>query len=320
MSYRYEEIKLDKSFYDIPGKTFSAYLEELDPSSSYARTRLEGTDAFERQLIRFGLDGCTVIIDDYYSDPQSVILFPEFVRREVTRGMDNNGSIQSIISSRTIIEGLEYRTVVSTVEVPITGDPTISEGGLLHTVTINTNSNLIEMEKHGRLVSTTYEALRFQHVRTFAIILNKIGYDIVNENLARVITMLSSLSPVTAESLSYASLLSLLTAVRPYKMDVMLANADTIEAIMAITEIKAQTEGSEVKPLGAKLICANTMDDDQIIGLDSSCSFKMIQSGGLIIDSDKLIDRQLDKIGISITTGFARELTGSVKLLDFSGD
>ena len=51
----YENIKLDKGLYST-GKGFTAELESVDPSENYKGTSLDGLDAFERQLKRFGIN------------------------------------------------------------------------------------------------------------------------------------------------------------------------------------------------------------------------------------------------------------------------
>ena len=51
----YNDIKLEKGLYNLSGRSFTAALEELDPSSAYAGTPLEKLDAFERQLKRFNI-------------------------------------------------------------------------------------------------------------------------------------------------------------------------------------------------------------------------------------------------------------------------
>ena len=51
----YNDVKLEKGLYNLSGKSFTAALEELDPSSSYSGTPLEKLDAYERQLKRFNI-------------------------------------------------------------------------------------------------------------------------------------------------------------------------------------------------------------------------------------------------------------------------
>ena len=55
MAYHYENLKLEKGMYRQEGMNFTQVLESLDPSENYRGTALEGTDAFQRQLKRFGI-------------------------------------------------------------------------------------------------------------------------------------------------------------------------------------------------------------------------------------------------------------------------
>ena len=49
----FDDIRLEKGLYSGAGLT--ANLEKADPSENYRGTRLEKTDAFQRQLRRFGI-------------------------------------------------------------------------------------------------------------------------------------------------------------------------------------------------------------------------------------------------------------------------
>ena len=51
----YDNLRLEKGMYRQSGMSFTQVLESLDPSENYRGTALEGTDAFQRQLKRFGI-------------------------------------------------------------------------------------------------------------------------------------------------------------------------------------------------------------------------------------------------------------------------
>ena len=51
----YDNLRLEKGMYRQSGKSFTQVLESLDPSENYRGTALENTDAFQRQLKRFGI-------------------------------------------------------------------------------------------------------------------------------------------------------------------------------------------------------------------------------------------------------------------------
>lgn len=87
----YDNIRLEKGMYRESGRNFSQVLEELDPSECYRGTALEGTDAFQRQLKRFGIrvrGAGSDRVEKFFSTLESAVLFPEFISRVVRQGME----------------------------------------------------------------------------------------------------------------------------------------------------------------------------------------------------------------------------------------
>ena len=76
----FDNIRLEKSMYREAGKTFTQVLESLDASENYRGTALEHTDAFQRQLSRFGI-ACkgprSSQVEKFFATFQSAVLFPE---------------------------------------------------------------------------------------------------------------------------------------------------------------------------------------------------------------------------------------------------
>ena len=82
----FDNIRLEKGMYRESGKSFSQVLESLDPSEAYKGTALEGTDAFQRQLKRFGIRAKGIgsdTVEKFFSTFESAVLFPEFIARVV---------------------------------------------------------------------------------------------------------------------------------------------------------------------------------------------------------------------------------------------
>ena len=75
--------------------------------------------------------------------------------------------------------------------------------------------------------------------------------------------------------------------------------------------------GRMITPLGAKLMHTKSIPSGKLIGLDKTCALEMVQSGGIITDHDKLIDRQLERASISCITGFAKIFPDSAKVLEY---
>ena len=327
----YSNVRLEKGMYNVCNKSFTNVLEELDPSDKYKGTDLDGLDAYQRQLKRFGIKvsgpNCDTV-EKFFVASESAVLFPEFISRTVKQGMQSHDVLPSIVATKSIIDNIYYKTIKSDLETripPISSDP-ISEGAELPPVNITTKSDLINLSKHGRTLSSSYEALRFQNLDVLAVILRKIGSDIVNEQLEDAIDEIKSGVTATAvPSVSYSALLGLWSSLKPYHMNVMITNYSIAQQILALSEMRDsnaglnfQGTGKDITPIGAKLVC-NESAGEVLFGLDKECTLQMIQSGDVIVDYDKVIDRQLERASISVTAGFSKIFSGAVKAISFGG-
>lgn len=326
----YNNIKLEKDMYNVCNKSFTDVLEELDPSEQYRGTELENLDAYQRQLKRFGIKvsgpNCDNV-EKFFLNPLSAVLFPEFINRAIEKGIYYyNNVLPSIIATKSTVDTLDYRTITSNMETATFSGNEVRESEYLPEIYISTNSNLISLKKHGRLITSTYEALRFQNLDVIAVLLRKMGSDIVNEQLKDAITVMQTdTTPQAVSSLSYDSLLTLWSALKPYNMNVMITRYDVAKRILALNEMKDaqagldfQGTGRNITPLGAKLICSPWVNANTIIGLDKNCALQMIQSGKVTLDYNKLIDKQIEKAGISVRAGFAKIFAGAIKIISLS--
>ena len=326
----YNNIKLEKDMYNVCNKSFTDVLEELDPSEQYRGTELENLDAYQRQLKRFGIKvsgpNCDNV-EKFFLNPLSAVLFPEFINKKKKKGIYYyNNVLPSVIATKSTVDTLDYRTITSNMETATFSGNEVRESEYLPEIYISTNSNLISLKKHGRLITSTYEALRFQNLDVIAVLLRKMGSDIVNEQLKDAITVMQTdTTPQAVSSLSYDSLLTLWSALKPYNMNVMITRYDVAKRILALNEVKDaqagldfQGTGRNITPLGAKLICSPWVNANTIIGLDKNCALQMIQSGKVTLDYNKLIDKQIEKAGISVRAGFAKIFAGAIKIISLS--
>lgn len=323
----YSNIKLEKGMYNVCNKSFTEVLEELDPSEKYKGSELEGLDAYQRQLKRFGIrvsgPNCDNV-EKFFLNTSSSVLFPEFIARAVKKGIyDYNNILPSIIAAKSNVDTLDYRTVNSNLETTTFPSNEIQEMAYLPEVTIKTNPNLISLKKHGRLLSSSYEALRFQNLDVISVILRKVGVDIVNEQLKDAIEVMQlGTVPTSVTNISYDSLLTLWYSLKPYNMNVMLTRYNIAKSILSLSEMRDsqagldfQGTGRNITPLGAKLICSTFVNENTIIGLDKDCALQMIQSGDIVLDYNKLIDKQVEKAGISVRAGFSKIFSGAIKII-----
>lgn len=332
MAY-YENIGLEKGMYHTPGKSFTQVLEELDRSENYRGTALEGLDAYQRQLKRFaikvsGSDSGTV--EQFFQSGASAALFPEYVARAVRQGMDSVTKINDLVATVTKIDGIDYRTIAAKEEAGTQAAETSTtplelEGAALPVTNIRANQSLVPMKKHGRMLVSSYEALRFQKLDLFTVALRQIGAYIATEQLNDAVGVLirgdgskDGVAFLSGATPNYGDFIGAWAALAPFKLNTVVAGTDAMQKLLQVEEFKDaqagmnfQGTGKLCTPLGAKLIHVPGMENHKIIALDKNAALEMVQSGGVVTDCDKLIDRQLERAAISVTCGFARIFEGA---------
>ena len=322
----FKNINVDKSMYNRKGKTFSQVLEELDPTENYRHSPLGKLDAFGRQLKRYnikisGKESDTV--EKFFQTSSSAVLFPEYVSRAVKAGMEYADYLPDITATVTKIDGMDYRSIVSSPEVDDKELKIVNEGASLPVTTIKTQENLVHLIKRGRMLVSTYEALRFQRLDLFTVTLKQIGAYIARTQLNDAVEILingdgnnngaSVINVATEGTLKYTDLVKMWTSLSPYELNTLLVSTSAMEKILAMPEMmdsQAKLDfhgtGKMITPMGARLIHIPSLDSDKIIGLDKTCALEMVQAGEVIVDYDKLIDRQLERATISVISGFAK--------------
>ena len=325
MAYQYENVKLDKSMYRRAGASFSQVLEEQDPSQQYKGTELEGLDAFQRQLKRFDIkvkgpdSDC---VEKFFAAADSAVLFPEYISRCVHQGVQEANMLPHLVGAVTRIDGLDYRSIAvehgENVEMKAVG-----EGAAIPGTTIRAQTNLVKLNKRGRMLVASYEAIRHQKLDLFSITLRQIGANIAAMQLRDAMDILINgdgnenyahcYSTEEEGVLTYADLVELWMKLRPYEMTTMLVSEDLMGKLLKLPELQNPAGGMNfagtgklVTPFGATLLCARDMPCSGIVALDKRYALELVQCGDVTVEYDKLIDRQLERAAITVTCGFAK--------------
>ena len=164
----FDNVKLEKGLYS--SGNFTKALESLDPSENYKGTPLEGLDAYQRQLKRFGIrvgGAGSNIVDKFFACSDSAVLFPEYVSRAVKQGLEQADILPGIVATATVFNGLDYRSVSS---VPTDEEKelkVVKEGAFIPETNIRMKENLVKLRKRGRALVASYEAVRYQRLDLF---------------------------------------------------------------------------------------------------------------------------------------------------------
>ena len=337
----FDNLKLEKGMYRQEGMNFTQVLESLDPSENYRGTALEGTDAFQRQLKRFGIrakGAGSSPVEKFFRTMDSAVLFPEYIARTVRQGMEENDILPSIVATSTMIDSMDYRSIYS-----VAGDEDkelkdILEGSAIPATQIKTKEHLVQLRKRGRMLVASYEAIRFQKLDLFGVMLKQIGAHIQKMQLADAIEVLMNgdgndnasatfavgTSPIsgTKGTLGYEQLVEFWGQFDPYTMNTMLCSTGTMTDLLKIPELQNPVAGLNFQgtgaigtPLGAKVHRTSLLEDGVIIGLDNRYALEQVKAGDVLVEYDKLIDRQLERAAITSISGFGKICTDAAAVL-----
>ena len=341
MAYSYDNLKLEKGMYGEAGKSFSQVLEAADPSENYRGTPLEGLDAFQRQLKRFDIHvkgSRSDVVEKFFRTTESAVLFPEFVSRVVRQGMEEDNVLPSITATVTQFDGMDYRSIASVPSEDEKSLKRVEEGAQLPQTTVRTQNSLVKLHKRGRMLVASYEAIRFQRLDLFSITLRQIGSHIAKMHLKDAIRVITDgdgnnnpaasfavgSSPIGGDAgkLTYSELLNFWGQFDPYTMNTILVpNAVMLDMLKMdefqnpLTGLNFQGTGVLASPLGATLLRTSAMDAGTLIGLDRNYALEMVTAGDVMVEYDKLIDRQVERAAITSISGFAKLYADAGKVL-----
>lgn len=314
----YNDIKLEKGLYNLSGKSFTVALEELDPTSAYCGTPLEKLDAFERQLKRFNIrvkgSDCDSV-EKFFTSTESAVLFPEFVTRSIRKGFDDT-ILSSVCAVKTVVNSGQY---LGCVLDDSTAYDVCSQGETLPTATVTESSAATVLAKYGRLISASYESIRQQRLDVFGVMLRSVGVRLAAAVVKKAVEVLADgADEVSTTELTYADLAELYGKFESFDMTTVIASpalAAKIAAMDQLSDSSADADGRFILPFGSELIKTSAAGADTIIGIDRDYALEFITSTELVMETDKLIDRQLDQMTASITCGFRKITPDAVKVL-----
>ena len=338
----FDNLKLEKGMYRQEGMSFTQVLESLDPSENYRGTALEGTDAFQRQLKRFGIrvkGAGSSPVEKFFRTMDSAVLFPEYIARTVRQGLEENDILPDIVATTTVIDSLDYRSIYSNPTDEDLALEDVEEGAAIPETEVKTKDHLVKLAKRGRMLVASYEALRFQKLDLFSVMLRQIGAHIQKQQIADAVKVILEgdgndnaavqyavgTSPIsgTKGTLGYDQLVEFWGQFDPYTMNTILCSTGTMTRMLKIPELQNpltglnfQGTGKLTTPLGAQLHRTSAVADGVIIGLDNRYALELVRAGDVLVEYDKLIDRQLERAAITSIAGFGKICDGAAAALN----
>ena len=331
----FDNLKLEKGMYHEAGKSFTQVLESMDPDQQYKGTALEGLDAFQRQLKRFDIKvkgAGSDVVEKFFRTADSAVLFPEYIARSVRQGMEEQDLLPSITAAVTRFDGMDYRSITAQPGGEEKELRRVEEGAMIPSTTVKVQDNLVKLHKRGRMLVASYEAIRYQKLDLFSVTLRQIGAHINRMHLEDAIDVLlngdgngnaAQVYEVGSSGvLTYEDLVDFWAKFDPYEMNTLLVSNDTMVKMLKLPEfqnpltgLNFQGTGKLTTPLGATLLRTSALPEGKIIGLDRNYALEMVKGSDVLVEYDKLIDRQLERAAITSISGFAKLFDEAAKVL-----
>jgi len=333
---RAKRVEIDRNLYmeaQGRGMTLSELLEQPEYDPSPAGSPL---DAFERQLALRGLrtnGRGAVTVDMFYRGAPA--LLPEFMLREVRRGMNMRPELGRLLASSAAVATSRY----SPIKVNYTeGDTDLSlrpigDAAEIPAVSVTEQNNTIVIPDYGLNLKVTYKALRYRSMAQFRVLLWYIGYRLQSDKVALVVDTIingdgnsngaSVINTDVTGTLDYDDLVKFWNEFYPYQPNVLVCHKDKIRSILTLSEFKDpligfsfQANGEITSPLGATLIRCDEVPTDYVIGLDNRFAVEEVVSQPLMIEYDKVIEQKIEEAVISESLAYAKIIKGASLVLD----
>lgn len=329
-------IKITRESY-LEAQARGLSLSELLETSDYDPSP-EGSplDAFERQLALAGvrLDGRSPdTVELFYRNAPA--LMPEFVTREIRKGMALRPEYDQLLASRTVIGASRYSPLyidAAPTDSKLSLRP-VGEGADIPQIVVTEQKNSITVPDYGVTLKASYKTLRHRSMAQFKVLLWYIGFRLqVDKEALLADTIIngdgnsnaaSVINTDVSGTLDYDDLVKFWAEFSPFEMNTLICHKEKIRTILTLAEFKDplagfkfQSTGKLVSPLGCKLVRCDDIATDLVLGLDARFAVEEVVSQPLMVEFDKIIEQKFEEAVISESVAFAKVIKEASLVLD----
>lgn len=332
---RASALKVDREMYleaDARGLALSELLEsdEYDPSPIGSPL-----DAFERQLALAGikLSGKSpTTVEQFFQLASS--LMPEFMLREVKRGMAMRPELSRLVANSTSVATNKYTPFfIDTSDQTKFSMRPVGDGAEIPQLIVTEQNHAVNVIDYGLALKTSYKALRYRSTSQFRVLLWYIGFRIQTDKIGMLVDTIingdgnnnaaGTINSATTNVLAYDDLISLWSKFSPFEMNTIICHVDQMKNILGLSEFKDplagfrfQKTGQLFNPLGATLVRSDEVANDLVLGLDHRFAVEEVITQPLMIEYDKIIDQRFEEAVISESVSYAKVIKEASVVLD----
>jgi hypothetical protein len=317
---------------DGRGLTLSELLESdgYDPSPPGSHL-----DAFERQLALAGVrvgGRSPSTVEQFYQ--QAPTLLPEFMRREIKKGMAMRPELGRLVANSTTVAANTYTPFfIDTSDKQRFSLRPVGDGAEVPALLVTEQNHAVKVVDYGLALKTSYKALRYRTTSQFRVLLWYIGFRIQSDKIGMVVDCIINgdgndnaatvINSDTSGTLSYEDLINLWAQFTPFELNTLVCHVNQMKAILALDEFKDpmagyrfQKSGDLLSPLGATLVRSDEVDSDLLLGLDNRFAVEEVITQPLMIEYDKIIEQRFEEAVITESVTYAKVLKEASVVLD----
>jgi hypothetical protein len=279
-------------------------------------------------------------VERFYASnqPESQILFPEYLNRNLRENKLADNWLNRIIAVRTPIDsGVYDSTYMDTSKVKDFRKVRVAERAEFPVVTMKTKEHALRLHKYGISMEITYEAVRRMRIDLLSKHLQRLSLQDQLDKRAHAIDILvngdgnnngatayttGDFDATATSAITYKSWLGWLMAPYPYTIDTIMGSSEMVLAVLTMTfpnmnplqllALMNQTGGVqanlELEPgvfRNVMIMLAPDAPEDTLIGIDSGNALEeIVEIGSEITETDKIISSQFNKIVTSENSAF----------------
>lgn len=271
--------------------------------------------------------------DFYHTDTAVTSLFPAFLESEIQAGLLANGLVSWLTMGTVQADSAKVTGLYDSTGQTERSLRLIGEGGELPTVKLTLADSTINLNKFGRAVQVSYEAMAAQRIDAIGAHMRRMTQQVaIDETDLALHTLIAGdgttagaaesnstdVDVATAGTIAYSDLVSwVLTFSEPYLCDKAVGGSTDLAQILNLAEFKdsAYTSAANVQaasPKGVQFarwsggVTGSSYVDRLVIGIDSRNALQKYTWGGFINETDQIIRQQIREFTFSYYAGFRK--------------
>lgn len=287
--------------------------------------------AYEKQLLMAGINikgSFSDQVEKFFASSANSVLFPAFVSDQILVGQLMDAPINDFIHTRITINSKSYDKLTMGESEEQRQTKQKNDGTPLREFTIVVGNRSVKVKTFGGLIKSSYESIKFAKIPILAKFLQRVGAQIAIDKMDELVLVMKNGDGNTGTAITSGRTLTqaaggaiaVLDVIKwatfgnmPYKIDRFVGlKAHLQEYYTALAGMNNPSD--QFGFIGITLPKAyewprSTAGLDSstnaFYGIDSRYAIEEVNNGPVLVESDKLIDRQLERSAVSESSGFA---------------